>query len=302
LGSVKLTSIYEEAEHYGILTVINIDRFCKILAQSNRVKHICSLNQKGNISDYFQAWLRFYEKGVAKLCPSFHAGSGDSLVSPKSYGNLTPIFLETTSRGSFWAISNIQISDLCSIQYLSKMGRTKIPQPDSAAQGPPLPLPDRTQFVTSSAYDPFEIVDLMTDFYELYVKMRYVKRDSLKYPPHSPPINVEQIKSFGFEPQVIAILQLLPYVEGRGSEDNFFGWGGFADFRGDRDLSLRLCDPVYSAPDVGKGFEEENGPYVRPWVLPINQCGNHGCVLFFDTRNGEIFSPSLLPEVWVAWI
>lgn len=166
------------------------------------------------------------------------------------------------------------------------MARTRTPQQEPGAA--PQPLPDRSKFVTPGAYDPFEIVDLMTAFYELYVKMRYVTRESLKYPPHSPPVDVEQIKTLGFEPQVIAILQLLPYVEGRGSEDNFFHWGGFADHREEHDLARRLCDPLYLSPDEEKGFEEENGPYVRPWELPLCDVGNRGCVVFFNTRNGHI--------------
>lgn len=171
------------------------------------------------------------------------------------------------------------------------MARTKVPQPDAgASQQPPQPLPDRQQFVAPGAYDPFEIVDLMTALYELYLKMRYITPSSLKYPPHSPPVDVSLAKSLGVEPQVIAILQLLPYVEGRGSEDNFFQWGGFADYREGRNLEQMLCDPLYRSPDKSKGSEEEKGPYVKPWVLPLNACGNRGTVLFFDTRNGTNLS------------
>ena len=181
------------------------------------------------------------------------------------------------------------------------MARTKIPQPP-ADGGPPQPLPDRSQDVTpSGAYDPFEIVDLMTSYYELFVKMRYVQRESLKYPPHSPPIDIEKVKALGFAPQVFAILQLLPYVEGRGSEDNFFGYGGFADFRDCNysDLEQELCNPFYAPLVEGRGYDEPQGPYVRPWVLPLNSLGNHGTVLFFDTKNG--MPPSSILYSRVRW-
>ena len=116
--------------------------------------------------------------------------------------------------------------------------------------------------------------------------MRYLKPDSIIQPPHKP-LNIALAKSLGIDPVVIDLMQKLPYVSGRGSEDNFFYYGGFA---GDctRDAELEQSrDPLYLCPDLSKDFDEEDGPYLRPWVMPLNDLGNRGSIIFFDTRTGK---------------
>ena len=150
---------------------------------------------------------------------------------------------------------------------------------------------------TQGSYDPFEIIPMITELYEMYSKMRYIPASNIKYPPHSPPVDVEKARSLGFEPQVIELLERLPYVQGTDSEFEFFCGGGFLDNRGDHDFEHYLHDPFYADPEGG--FDDENGQYVRPWVLPLNDMGNHGSVMFFDTRTGKLLISDYLAEARV---
>ncbi|RFU25799.1 hypothetical protein B7463_g10539, partial [Scytalidium lignicola] len=135
------------------------------------------------------------------------------------------------------------------------------------------------------SFNPHEIADLLSNYYQLLQRMRYIPASSIKYPPHSPPINVSLAQSLGLEPQVIELLQLLPYVENTGSEDEFIMFGSFMDYRADGALELSR-DPDYASPEGG--FDDENGQYVQPWIIPLSECGNHGSIIYLDTRNSEI--------------
>ncbi|KAG0652311.1 hypothetical protein D0Z07_1209 [Hyphodiscus hymeniophilus] len=140
---------------------------------------------------------------------------------------------------------------------------------------------------SSTPYDPTEIVHLIRDYYELLARLRYFPSSFIKYPPHSPAIDVKLAASLGMEPQIISLLELLPYIEGYSNEDEFILGGSFADFRQKGALETSR-DPGFKDPDLRKGWNEENGPYVRPWVLVLNECGNHGAILYFDTKSGHI--------------
>jgi len=141
---------------------------------------------------------------------------------------------------------------------------------------------------TSTPFNPSEIIDLMTRFYRLLSKMRYFPASHIKYAPHNPPIDVPHALSLGIEPQAVALLQLLPYVDGLNNEDEFIMHGSFADLR-KKSVLERSRDPKFLSPE--KGFEEENGEYVRPWVLVLTECGNQGSVLYYNTRNGNLCLP-----------
>ncbi len=137
-----------------------------------------------------------------------------------------------------------------------------------------------------TAFNPHEIATFLSNYYQLMSRMRYFSPDRIKYPPHDPPIDVNFAKSLGLEFQVIELLQVLPYVEGLNNEDEFILHGSFADFR-KKDVLGQSRDPDYVSPEGD--YEEENGNYVMPWVLVLNECGNHGSIMYFDTRNSESF-------------
>lgn len=144
-------------------------------------------------------------------------------------------------------------------------------------------------------FDPHEIASLLGNYYHLLARMRYFPHSVIKHPPHNPPIDVPFAQSLGLEPQVIELLQLLPYVEGLGNEEEFILWGSFADFR-DNGVLMQSRDPDYVSPEGG--YEEERGQYVLPWVLTLNSCGNHGSIMYLDTRSG--ISTFLIKSLSVA--
>lgn len=152
---------------------------------------------------------------------------------------------------------------------------------------------------SQTQFNPHEIATLLSEYYQLMSRMRYFSPDCIKYPPHNPPIDVPFAQSLGLEPQVIDLLQILPYVEGLNNEDEFILYGSFADFRRKRVLR-QSRDPDFASPEGD--YEEENGKYVMPWVLVLNECGNHGSIMYFDTRNSKhpyyyISSHSLIDSV-----
>lgn len=132
-------------------------------------------------------------------------------------------------------------------------------------------------------YDKDEVVDLLNRYYELLARMRYLPPSAIKYPPHSPPVNMTLAQELGLEPQVQELLQSLPYVDGYNNEGEFILGGSFADFR-NSDVLIQSRDPGYADPEGD--FDDENGPYVKPWVLVLNECGNHGSIMYLNTRNG----------------
>ncbi|KAH8753232.1 hypothetical protein BGZ57DRAFT_945181 [Hyaloscypha finlandica] len=138
---------------------------------------------------------------------------------------------------------------------------------------------------TNAAFNPLEIVDLMTRYYQLLSRMRYFPESCIKHAPHDPPVDAKFAASLGMESQVVELLQLLPYVDGLHNEDEFIMHGSFADFR-KRSVLEQSRDPKFITPE--KGFDIENGEYVRPWVLVMTECGNRGSVVYYDTRNGHL--------------
>ena len=137
-----------------------------------------------------------------------------------------------------------------------------------------------------TTYNTKEIASLMTEFYELLSQMGQFPPATIKYPPHlHPPVNSKFAKSLGMAPQVVDLIQKLPYIESNGRTWLFEGI--FADFREDEDLESSR-DPFGVNPD-GWSYYSERGPYIRPWQVALNAVGNHGAVLLLDTWTSKSF-------------
>ena len=137
-----------------------------------------------------------------------------------------------------------------------------------------------------TTYNTKEIASLMTEFYELLSQMGQFPPATIKYPPHlHPPVNAKFAKSLGMAPQVVNLIQKLPYIESNGRTWLFEGI--FADFREDEDLESSR-DPFGVNPD-GWSYYSERGPYMRPWQVALNAVGNHGAVLLLDTWTSKSF-------------
>ena len=162
------------------------------------------------------------------------------------------------------------------------------------------PTPDPTDSSIPSCIMPsspdswlLETAAVMGQFYELFIKMRYLPSDSIAYPPHnSPPIDSRLAHALGLSKPAIEFLQLLPYVTGEvawggGGEQEFLLGGAFADFR-DEDVLEQSRDPLYGSPDESD-WADGNGPYMRPWYVAVNQLGNHGTVMVLDLKSRQLW-------------
>ncbi len=171
-------------------------------------------------------------------------------------------------------ISRLSYSSNDLVSHHGEQPAANVPRPHTVS-------PSAMASPAQGSFNPRDIAALMARYYELLARMRYFPSSAIKYPPHSPPIDIAFAQSLGLEPQVIELLQILPYVEGYRNEDEFILGGSFADFRKKGVLS-QSRDPAFAEPEGD--FDSENEQYVRPWVLVLNECGNHGSIMYLDTR------------------
>jgi hypothetical protein len=152
-----------------------------------------------------------------------------------------------------------------------------------------------------------EVADLMREWYQLFVDMRYIKAENVVFPPHKHlKLDVTKPAAYGFTKDVVDLYQMLPYHISEpewnfGSDHGeFLMWGEFLDdLRGpDADWWQTVVDPFYGIDDLSprfgpgvraedsetRGWDDENGPYMRPWYAALTQVGNHGSVMVLDTK------------------
>lgn len=136
----------------------------------------------------------------------------------------------------------------------------------------------------------------MSELYELLEEMRYIKPDSISYPPHSlPAINITLATSIGLSPLAIKLLQILPYVkqtpgplynswnEPIMSATNWRAWRynnelllstSFVDMRDDKVL-MGTRDPWDDDSEMmemmlqGELSEDPEIPLLKPWQVAL---------------------------------
>lgn len=151
-----------------------------------------------------------------------------------------------------------------------------------------------------------EIADLMTEWYRLFIDMRYINAEDVVFAPHEH-IRIDTTKAaeIGLTKDVVDLYQMLPYLAGRHGTNWNFGsdggeflmWGEFlGDMRGPgADWWCVAVDPFYGI-DIkdaaDKGWDDEDGPYMRPWYVTLTDCGNHGSIMILDTKTcKQLISP-----------
>ena len=133
-----------------------------------------------------------------------------------------------------------------------------------------------------------EVADLMLEIYQTLARMRYVDPRGI----HSGPHDITELRPLyeehGLDPSIIYLYSILPYVDtaAAGNED-FYNGGAFTDFRIEDDVEQGR-DPFYAGP-TDEDFEDEDGPYMRPWVTPLSRLGNHQSVIVYDARRHRIW-------------
>ncbi|KAI0854845.1 hypothetical protein F4860DRAFT_498075 [Xylaria cubensis] len=152
-----------------------------------------------------------------------------------------------------------------------------------------------------------EIADLMTEWFQLFIDARYINAEDVVFPPHKH-IRIDTTKAaqLGLTKDAVDLYQMLPYNIGSTNwnfgtdQGEFLMWGGFlSDLRGSKGDWWRVaCDPFYAIDDLSpwhrpeiratdgdsRGWDSENGPYMRPWYVTLTDCGNHGSIMVLDTK------------------
>ncbi|KAJ7498085.1 hypothetical protein B0H11DRAFT_832319 [Mycena galericulata] len=142
----------------------------------------------------------------------------------------------------------------------------------------------KAQEEAAAAYDPDEVVSLITQFYELLIEMGHWSEGSLRYPPHTdPPVNEALATELGYSPAVISLMQRLPYstdAASHGHERYILGRTRWADYTSEYDLR----EGRHPYP-----YEYLNGcPDLDPWLLPLMLPNRDGWNVMLDTKLGVV--------------
>ncbi|KAJ6569530.1 hypothetical protein B0H19DRAFT_697702 [Mycena capillaripes] len=137
----------------------------------------------------------------------------------------------------------------------------------------------------AAAYNPDEVISLITQFYELLITMGHWPEGSLSYPPHTdPPVNVELAVQLEYTPAVIALMQRLPYVSPQYNDGDekyaIVSRTRFADYTRDEDLREGRHPYPYQYLD--------GCPEIDPWLLPLMLPNRDGWHVMLDTNLGVV--------------
>ncbi|KAJ7185484.1 hypothetical protein C8R46DRAFT_1185205 [Mycena filopes] len=137
---------------------------------------------------------------------------------------------------------------------------------------------------SAAAYDPDEVVALITQLYELFINMGHWPEGSLRYAPHTdPPVNEALAAQLGYAPAAIALMQRLPYLawsENQSVHDSVLPRSRFADYTREKDLE-----------EGRRGYPYqyiEGCPEYDSWLLPIVLSGRDGWHVMLDTKLGSV--------------
>ncbi|KAI0154672.1 hypothetical protein GGR57DRAFT_107916 [Xylariaceae sp. FL1272] len=166
-----------------------------------------------------------------------------------------------------------------------------------------------------------EIADLIIEWYQLLIDMRYIDAEMVEFAPHKHnPIDLAKVAELGLTKDAVDMYQMIPYhvrsidyFPGHDHTNWNFGsdggeflmWGeSLEDMRkSDADWWRTAVDPFYNLehfspwhnpatrdPDAAtRGWDDEDGPYMRPWYVTLTEVGNHGSVMILDTKTYEMW-------------
>ena len=133
-----------------------------------------------------------------------------------------------------------------------------------------------------------EVADLLLEIYEELAELRYLNPQGIKRGPHNITDIQPEYEELNLDPSVIYLYSVLPYIDvEKAGQADFFHGGSFVDFLDPGDVEDGR-DPFMGSPD-DENFEDENGPYMRPWVTPLTKLGNHQSVMVYDARKHRIW-------------
>ncbi|KAF7361900.1 SWIM-type domain-containing protein [Mycena venus] len=136
----------------------------------------------------------------------------------------------------------------------------------------------------AAAYNPDEVVSLITQLYELLVAMGHWPEGGIRYPPHTnPAVDEELAVQLGYAPAAVSLMHRLPYLtpEANGSDQfEIVARTRFADYTLERHLHEGRRPYPYLYLD--------GCPDIDPWLLPLMLPRRDGSNIMLDTRLGVV--------------
>lgn len=132
-------------------------------------------------------------------------------------------------------------------------------------------------------YNEDEIVSLITELYELLVKLAYIGRDDITWPPsggHA--INEDSFRELQVAPEVISLLKRLPYVD-----ENFRHVLHL--FPNSEPLSYLQDSDVERSRDPAAYPHRPRRDYILPHDIPLTGPGDEGPYFVLDVRESRFF-------------
>lgn len=143
-----------------------------------------------------------------------------------------------------------------------------------------LEILDAAEKEAAAAYNPDEVVALLTEFYELLVEIAHWPLGVVQKAPHTDStVNIELGKELGYDETVLELMEKLPYArdEANQNQNRIIPDSFFYNYTKERDLK-RAQKHV--------GYDKYEAP-IDSWILPIAGPSNRdGWSVVLDTRLG----------------
>ncbi|KAJ7642728.1 hypothetical protein DFH06DRAFT_605925 [Mycena polygramma] len=157
----------------------------------------------------------------------------------------------------------------------------------------------KAEEAAAAAYDPDQVVDLITQFYELLITMGQYPEGSLRYAPHTdPPVDEALAVQLGYDPAAISLMLRLPYlvaaVNHNDDDHAILNRTSFSDYTCAHHLKEGRAPWPY----------DDGCTSIDPWLLPLMLPGRDGWNVILDTRLGVVRAYSIWmspPSDIVEW-
>jgi hypothetical protein len=142
-----------------------------------------------------------------------------------------------------------------------------------------------------------EVVEAMTEFYELLAEMGYYDSKLVEKAPHKSGINRTLAEELNYSRDAIEMMDMLPYLnlaepgeEAWVTDNNeFLLFGEFADLR-DEDVLEQCRDPMFATQfENGQPIEGDGYEYMSPNHICLMLLGNHGAIMVLDVKTRKSY-------------
>ena len=128
----------------------------------------------------------------------------------------------------------------------------------------------------------------LTRLYELFIKIGYIKRENVKFPPHSlAQLDTEVCRNHGMSDLAIAFLIKIPWAQADTWEPrppDLIPDSGILDFSLESDIKASRHPDHQTFAEVGASHYLDSG-----WLaLTFWGGGSYGCALIVDVASGEM--------------